>query len=237
MLGTDVARRCLREAVEKVRRNWPFELVAIVLLPDHIHTVWTLPPEDVRYPIRWKRIKEEFTRRYLAAGGEEMRPSLSRCGAVNAAFGSGGTGSTQYATRGPEALRRLRPLEPQEARTRGERPRLALVLVSSLRGSGGVHAGLGCGRPDARVRRSRMGRIGTKTRMAGVGGAWFGRGDPTSGIGGARSARPTLQLPNLPFPLAFYCVPAPCNSSTARRCCGEVTAPCRIGSLVSTRCW
>ena len=53
-------------------------MVAIVLLPDHLHTVWTLPAGDARYPIRWKRIKEEFTRRYLKEGGEEVSPSLSR---------------------------------------------------------------------------------------------------------------------------------------------------------------
>ena len=61
MLCTHLARRCLHEAVERVRTDWPVELVAIVLLPDHLHTVWTLPRGDARYPIRWKRIKEEFT--------------------------------------------------------------------------------------------------------------------------------------------------------------------------------
>jgi putative transposase len=78
MLVTDVARRCLREALEEVRTDWPFELVAIVLLPDHLHTIWSLPPGDDRYPIRRKRVKEEFTRRYLRAGGEEIPPSASR---------------------------------------------------------------------------------------------------------------------------------------------------------------
>jgi putative transposase len=61
-----------------VRTDWPFELTAIVVLPDHLHAVWALPPGDMQYAIRWKRIKEEFTRRYLKAGGAEIRPSLSR---------------------------------------------------------------------------------------------------------------------------------------------------------------
>jgi len=78
ILCTGLARRCLREAIAKVRNDWPFHLVAIVLLPDHLHTVWTLPPEDARYPIRWKRIKEEFTRRYLKGGGSEVALSASR---------------------------------------------------------------------------------------------------------------------------------------------------------------
>jgi hypothetical protein len=52
----DLARRCLREAVDKVRTDWPFTVVAIVLLPDHLHTVWMLSPGDARCAIRWKRI-------------------------------------------------------------------------------------------------------------------------------------------------------------------------------------
>jgi putative transposase len=78
MLNAALARRCLREAIENVRTTWPFELLAIVLLPEHLHTIWSLPPGDARYPIRWKRVKEEFTRRYLNAGGEEIPPSVSR---------------------------------------------------------------------------------------------------------------------------------------------------------------
>jgi putative transposase len=68
----------LREALDEIRADWPFTIVAMVLLPDHLHTVWTLPPDDSRYPIRWKRTKEEFTRRYLKAGGRELPPSASR---------------------------------------------------------------------------------------------------------------------------------------------------------------
>ena len=78
ILCTDLARPCLREAIDTVGADWPVEWVAVVLLPDHLHTVWTLPAGDNRYPIRWKRIKEEFTRRYLKAGGSEIAPTASR---------------------------------------------------------------------------------------------------------------------------------------------------------------
>ena len=78
ILCTDVARTCLHEAIATVRSKWPTELVAIVLLPDHIHSVWTLPDGDARYPTRWRRIKEEFTRMYLKRGGQEIPQSLSR---------------------------------------------------------------------------------------------------------------------------------------------------------------
>jgi putative transposase len=78
ILCADVARRCLREAFDKVRKDWPFEVFAIVLLPDHLHAIWTLPDGDDRYSVRWKRVKEEFTRRYLKSGGSELALSASR---------------------------------------------------------------------------------------------------------------------------------------------------------------
>ena len=78
ILCDEEARPCLREAIETIRQDRPVQLVAMVLLPDHVHTVWTLPEGDTEYPIRWKRIKEEFTREYLARGGAEVPRSLSR---------------------------------------------------------------------------------------------------------------------------------------------------------------
>jgi putative transposase len=68
----------LRTAIDQVRNHHPFELVAIVLLPDHLHTVWTMPRGDDRYPLRWMRIKEEFTKAWLEAGGSEIEQSPSR---------------------------------------------------------------------------------------------------------------------------------------------------------------
>ena len=53
-------------------------MVAIVLLPEHLHSVWELPPGDANYSLRWQKIKELFTRRYLAGGGRTLTPSASR---------------------------------------------------------------------------------------------------------------------------------------------------------------
>jgi putative transposase len=53
------------------REDAPFATVAIVLLPDHLHVIWTLPPGDADYPRRWQAIKAKFTSRWLASGGEE----------------------------------------------------------------------------------------------------------------------------------------------------------------------
>jgi putative transposase len=54
------------------------DLVACVLLPDHFHCIWSLPRGDDQFSIRWKRIKETFTREYLARGGTEGILSESR---------------------------------------------------------------------------------------------------------------------------------------------------------------
>ncbi|MFO0904208.1 MAG: transposase [Pirellulales bacterium] len=78
ILTTELGRRCLHEALETVQETHRFEIVAIVLLPDHWHTVWSLPTGDANYPLRWSRIKEEFTVKWLQAGGSEARQSASR---------------------------------------------------------------------------------------------------------------------------------------------------------------
>ena len=78
ILATRLGRRCLREALSVVQRRYPFQIVAIVLIPDHWHTVWTLPHGDDQYSLRWRRIKGEFTQRWLAAGGGERFQSSSR---------------------------------------------------------------------------------------------------------------------------------------------------------------
>ena len=52
----------LRESIRKVRDRHPFHIDAIVILPDHLHAIWTLPPGDVDYPTRWALIKAGFSR-------------------------------------------------------------------------------------------------------------------------------------------------------------------------------
>ncbi|MCS7469371.1 transposase [Stieleria sp. ICT_E10.1] len=56
-------RRCMM--------RWPMTVNAIVLLPDHWHTLWTLPRGDSEYPKRLGWIKKEFTKHWLSIGGEE----------------------------------------------------------------------------------------------------------------------------------------------------------------------
>lgn len=56
-------RLALREAITQVRRQHPFSIDAWVLLPDHLHTIWTLPPDDARFALRWQQIKRLVTLR------------------------------------------------------------------------------------------------------------------------------------------------------------------------------
>jgi putative transposase len=49
----------------------PFNTVAIILLPDHIHALWILPVGDSDYSTRWKSIKAHFTIEWLKRGHEE----------------------------------------------------------------------------------------------------------------------------------------------------------------------
>jgi putative transposase len=74
LLTTDLGRTSLRNAIHTVQKNYPFELFATVLLPDHWHSVWILPEGDDRSPLRWRRIKEEFTRAWLEGGRSRAGP-------------------------------------------------------------------------------------------------------------------------------------------------------------------
>ena len=52
----------LRAALTKTRHKRPFEIVGVVVLPDHLHVLWILPPGDTAYSDRVSRLKVLFTR-------------------------------------------------------------------------------------------------------------------------------------------------------------------------------
>ena len=78
ILCTDTSRIFLRTAIRECRQRWPFRIDAMVLPGNHLHAIWTLPEGDTRYSARWGWIKKEFTKAYLAAGGNEQARSGSR---------------------------------------------------------------------------------------------------------------------------------------------------------------
>jgi putative transposase len=63
----------LRSAFRKARTEKPFEIDAIVILPEHLHAIITLPAEDSDYSGRWRRVKGLFTRAMARSGASIMR--------------------------------------------------------------------------------------------------------------------------------------------------------------------
>ena len=52
----------LRQVFRKVKKDHPFHIDAIVVLPEHLHCIWTLPEGDADYKTRWALIKAGFSR-------------------------------------------------------------------------------------------------------------------------------------------------------------------------------
>ena len=63
LLASAQAVAVLREAFRTVRASRPFTMDAAVVLPDHLHCIWTLPPDDGDFATRWRLVKSWFTRR------------------------------------------------------------------------------------------------------------------------------------------------------------------------------
>ena len=80
ILIEETSRKILHESWEKVCSKYPFETVAICLLPDHLHCIWKLPEEDDNYSVRWSEIKRLFSLNYLKeiGPGQERNESRSK---------------------------------------------------------------------------------------------------------------------------------------------------------------
>jgi putative transposase len=76
-----------RDALRAVKRSRPFGIEAMVVLPDHVHAIWTLPADDHDYSGRWRAIKAGFTRAARRRGVPLHRD------------GSGVSGNTLYGTK------------------------------------------------------------------------------------------------------------------------------------------
>ncbi|QDT46105.1 Transposase IS200 like protein [Symmachiella dynata] len=72
------ARSFLGRVIRECRQRWPMFINAMVLLPDHLHTIWTLPSGDDRYAARWGWIKKEFAKHWVERGGKQQSISSSR---------------------------------------------------------------------------------------------------------------------------------------------------------------
>lgn len=58
----------LRTSFRKARAERPFSTDAIVILPEHLHAILTLPQGDTNVPLLWRRIKTVFTQGLIESG-------------------------------------------------------------------------------------------------------------------------------------------------------------------------
>jgi len=73
IFANETSRSLYRKALKDISLKYPFIEIAYCLLPDHIHCIWKLPPDDSNYSLRWRAIKSCFTRWYqnqIGSGGE-----------------------------------------------------------------------------------------------------------------------------------------------------------------------
>jgi putative transposase len=68
----------LRNAFDLVKTRHPFKIDAVVILPEHLHCIWTLPPNDTDFSTRWGLIKASFSR--AIEKDERISPSRQKRG-------------------------------------------------------------------------------------------------------------------------------------------------------------
>ena len=73
ILCTDTSRIFLSTTtIRECRRQWPFQIDAMVFLDNHLHAILTLPESDTRNSTCWRWIKKEFIKAYQAAVDNEQ---------------------------------------------------------------------------------------------------------------------------------------------------------------------
>jgi putative transposase len=78
LLARAEAVATFERALQTVQQRRSFVLEAQVVLPDHLHALWTLPDNDSDYPTRWRLIKEAFTREYVTTNRVQEPDSRRR---------------------------------------------------------------------------------------------------------------------------------------------------------------
>ncbi len=66
----------LRQSFRYVKKRHPFRLDAVVILPDHLHCIWTLPVGDSGFSMRWNLLKGHLSR--AVAKGERISKSRNK---------------------------------------------------------------------------------------------------------------------------------------------------------------
>gem|GEM_PF-3171092 len=101
ILGTDLARDLLRAAFRDCFDRWPpFQVDAMVMLRDHLHAIWTLPPGDADYSKRWAPSKNTSPNPGSRAAVQKNRSLPPVNPDVGGACGNGAFGNIPCATNG-----------------------------------------------------------------------------------------------------------------------------------------
>jgi REP element-mobilizing transposase RayT len=127
----------LRRIYASVQKRYPFETIAICVLPDHLHAIWSLPEGDADFPLRWNLIKAGFSR---GLAGNRPRTASKMNRRERGASLLGARYSKRWRLGAP---RRLHSLQSGEARACFQGLRLAAQQLSSLCCEGSAAGGLG----------------------------------------------------------------------------------------------
>ena len=61
ILCEDDFLQAFRNTIKQVQQQYPFEIIAWVQLPDHLHCIWRMPTDEANYSMRWSQIKRLTT--------------------------------------------------------------------------------------------------------------------------------------------------------------------------------
>ncbi len=78
LFSDSTARNVLGRAMRATFADYPTTIHEMVLLPDHLHVLCSVPDESQDYSKRIQQIKRRFTRAWLSAGGREGHCSASK---------------------------------------------------------------------------------------------------------------------------------------------------------------
>ena len=96
LIRADV-RVAMRDAIEQVREKLPFTIDASVLLSDHLHAIWTLPPGDAAFGKRWGMIKAHVSRSCAYLIEHTSRVARHESNAGKSIFGNDVFGNIKFA--------------------------------------------------------------------------------------------------------------------------------------------
>jgi putative transposase len=72
----ETAISLLKNCFQRTMKIHPFKVDAIVIMPDHLHTIWTLPTGEFDFSVRWKQIKGTFSKLYSGNSSRNLTQSM-----------------------------------------------------------------------------------------------------------------------------------------------------------------